>query len=232
MNRLRSAAPLGVFLVLAACAPRGPQTGVPPGRFAMANETLRVTVAPARAEALVVALQSNAVLSAGASVSVGPALPVRRSTAMAAAAYADALADARLKASAIAQRLGVPLGKATAIEEVDPRIPSAAGFPAPMRGVPVEKGLMVRGPASGVVTLLVSFVAGGVPIAVYGVYSTASPMAGVRGANGATVTIAAHASSYTKAKRSLDAVDSAVRAIARRFGANVVVTSAYASSSG
>lgn len=195
------------------------------------SETLSIKMASASVPAAIRAMQADSSIDdSQASVRITPSIAQRRTTLLQSEAYVLALADARTKAAAIAQRLGVPLGAVTSIAEFAPD--ERGGY---ARAMPATRGMMgtpemVNGPASGVVVLGVTFDAGATPISVFGVHSGAAAPRALGDADGVWVTIAARGENFAVAGRRMRAVESAVRSIALSYRAKITVTDADANS--
>ncbi len=194
------------------------------------SETLSIKMPGAAVPDAIRAMQANSgVGDSQASIRITPSIPQARTTLLQGQAYVT-LADAREKAAAIAQRLGVPLSSATSVAEFTPD--GRGGYAGAM---PVVKGIMaaramVNGPANGVVTLAVTFDAGTTPISVFGVHAGAPQPTALGDADGVWVTIAARGENFAVAGRRMRAVESAVRSIALSYRAKITVTDADANS--
>jgi hypothetical protein len=218
---------LGLALLLAACTVRSaPQVQ---NQRATVGESLGIKMAPAAVPEAIRAMQADSAIDdPQTGVRIAPWTVRARTTRMQSEAYVLALADAREKALALAQRLGVALGPVSAISEMTPN--ARGGYAdawAASRGA--EKASMnVNGPANGIVTLAVTYNAGTTPISVFGVHSAAPEPATLGDADGVIVTINARGETFAVAGQRMRAVESAVRAIAQRYHANVTVTDADA----
>jgi hypothetical protein len=195
------------------------------------SETLSIKMPGAAVPGAIRAMQADSSIDdSQASVRITPSIAQARTTLLEREAYILALADARQKATAIARRLGVPLGPATSIAEFAPD--GRGGY---ARAMPVTKGMMgaaamVNGPANGVVTLGVTFDAGSTPISVFGIHAGAPQPTALGDADGVWVTIAARGENFAVAGRRMRAVESAVRSIALSYRAKITVTDADANS--
>jgi hypothetical protein len=175
-------------------------------------------------------MQANAGIDdSQASVRITPSMVAARTTLLESQAYVSALADAREKAAAIARRLGVRLGSVASVSEVAPD--GRGGYDAAYSAAGTMSGRpMVNAPASGVVTLAVTFDAGATPISVFGVYAGTRPPTALGDADGVWVTIAARGENFAAAELRMRSVESAVRAIALTYRAKITVTDADANS--
>jgi Protein of unknown function (DUF541) len=195
------------------------------------SETLSIKMPGAAVPGAIRAMQADSSIDdSQASVRITPSIAQARTTLLQSQAYVMALADAREKAAAIAQRLGVPLGAATSIAEFAPD-----GRGSYAGAMPVTKGMMVahsmvNGPANGVVTLAVTFDAGATPISVFGIHAGTPQPTAFGDADGVWVTIAARGENFAVAGRRMRAVESAVRSIALSYRAKITVTDADANS--
>jgi hypothetical protein len=219
---------LSLLSILGGCSIYTPPQA-PPNMRANVSETLSIKMTGAAVPGAIRAMQADSGIDdSQASVRITPSIAQARTTLLQSRAYVLALADAREKASAIAQRLGVPLGGATSVAEFTPdgRGGYAGAMPVP-RGI-MAAHAMVNGPANGVVTLAVTFDAGATPIAVFGVHAGAPQPTALGDADGVWVTIAARGENFAAAGRRMRAVESAVRSIALTYRAKITVTDADA----
>lgn len=221
---------LCLLSILGGCSsytPPQPQTNL----RANVSETLSIKLPGAAVPGAIRAMQADSSIDdSQASVRITPSIPQARTALLQSQSYVMALADAREKAAAIAQRLGVHLGGATSVAEFAPD--GRGGYAGAM---PVTKGMMgvrsmVNAPANGVVTLAVTFDGGSTPISVFGVHAGAPQPTALGDADGVWVTIAARGENFAVAGRRMRAVESAVRSIALSYRAKITVTDADANS--
>lgn len=228
---MRTFAALFLLLPLCACAVRPPVAN--PLR-ANAGETLQIRLTAAAVPQTIRALQNEPALNDGAiGIQIAPMIPPRRTSEVQTQAYVAALADARAKAEAIAARLGLTVGRVRGVAEI---ARSGMGYGYISAQMPMKAAVEhveVQGPANGVVTLAVTFDAGGTPIAVFGTHAGPPPELAMADAHGIWLTITARGTSFADAAGRLNTVEKAIRAVAKRFGAgnaDVIVNSANANS--
>lgn len=225
-NRLLLAAAFA--LASSACTGR-PNTNV---FRANVSETLNVRLAPALVPQAIRALQESATLNdSNISLQIQPTGGMRRTRNVATDVYTAALDDARTKAQGIATHAHVALGSLQSVTEMAPEGNAAdyAGVPRPER-VPL-KGVSVAAPASGVVTLAVTFSAGNVSISVFGTHAAPTRQYSMDDANGLSVTIRARDANLGAAHQQMAGAERVIRDVAARYGATaneIVVTTADA----
>ncbi len=196
------------------------------------SETLNVRLAPALVPQAIRALQESAALSAATvSLQIQSTSAMRRTRNVATDVYTAALDDARTKAQAIAAHANVALGSVRSVTEMAPEGNGAeyVGVPRPER-VPL-KGISVAAPASGVVTLAVTFSAGNVSISVFGTHAAPPPQYTFGDANGVSITIRARGANLAAAQQQMVNAEHSIRDIVARYGAtanDIAVTTADA----
>jgi hypothetical protein len=216
-----------VLLAPVACTVRTPGAVVPNLR-ANVSETLSVKLAATGVPGMIRAMQGDSTIDdEHVSMNISPSIAQRRTVAIQGEAYVLALADARAKAAAIAERLGVRLGAVTSVAEIVPNARGGYSSSMPARGMAAERS-MVQASPNGVVTLAVTFDAGASPISVFGVQAGTPPPTALSDADGIWVSIQARGESFAIAGRRMRTVEAAVRSIAQRYRATAVVTDAAA----
>jgi Protein of unknown function (DUF541) len=218
-----------MLVVLALCVLSGCARGAAPNSVnenrANVGETLAITLAPATVAQAIQTMQADPALDdPRVAIQIEPLVAPRRTSDVQTDTYVAALDDARAKAATIAARLGLRLGPVRSIDELVPQNSTFArpGPMAPAMGQPesIAKRMTLPAAANGVVTLAVTFDAGGVPISVFGVRAGARPEAASHDANGITLTLRARGTDLRDAQAHLRVVESAARSIAHRLGAS------------
>jgi hypothetical protein len=216
------------LLLLTACTVHTEYPVVPNLR-ANVSETLSLKLAAATVPGVIRAMQGDSAIDdAHVSMQITPSIPPRSTVALQSEAYVLALADARAKAGAIAERLGVPLGAVISVAEIVPNARGGYSSAGPVANGLAAERVMVQAPSNGIVTLAVTFNAGSSPISVFGVQAGAPPPTALSDADGVWVSIQARGESFAIAGRRMRSVEAAVRSIAQRYRAATVVTNAAA----
>ncbi|MBV8489197.1 MAG: SIMPL domain-containing protein [Candidatus Eremiobacteraeota bacterium] len=224
---------LACIAALAACGPRA----YPNPDHANVNETIEIGIPPARIPQAIRAIQADAAVDApDVSMQIAPNVPLRQVTDVETEYYVAALADARAKGQTLASQLGRRLDAARSVTEVasaSDQYAYANGATRAMKSAASESVQTVSAPANGVVTLAVTFDAGGVPVSVFGRHARTPAPASFRNATGIQITLNARASDMRAAQARLTTLERAIVATATRWGAHaadVVITNAYANS--
>ncbi|MGB8520130.1 MAG: SIMPL domain-containing protein [Candidatus Tumulicola sp.] len=210
-----------------ACAGRPPNSNA---FRANVSETLNVRLAPALVPQAIRALQESATLNdSNVSLQIQPTSAMRHTRNVATDVYTAALDDARTKAQAIAAHAQVALGSVQSVMEMAPEGNGAeyVGFPRPER-VPL-KSVSVAAPASGVVTLAVTYSAGNASISVFGTHAAPARQYGMDDANGLSVTIRSRDANLAAAQQQMAGAERVIRDVAARYGAtanDIVITTA------
>ncbi len=199
---------IALSLFAVACAPQAQQY---PNRIASVREDMISRLPQKDVQRFMNALRSDVPEQPGCSVNVNEWQGYGRSANVDASVYEAALDDARRKALAIARRMGTGLGSVQSVSEFSG---AADASGAQGRGMPLKGAPVMTSAGQPVALGVVYRTSNGGDIAVFGLGDAAAHGA----PQGVQVSINASAPTLDEARKRVAAVESSVRAIARKFG--------------